>query len=71
MQLLGLDPLGNAGLPVEAKALGRQGPVGEIGIVEGLHRLNPAHPLGHGLQVAPYRPHPLHRRLDLGGDAVL
>ena len=45
--------------------------VGEIGIVEGLDRLNPAHPLGHGLQVAPYGPNPLHRGLDLGGDAVL
>ena len=71
MQLLGLHALGDAGLPVEAEALGSQGPIGDVRILKGDHRLDPAHPEGHRLQIAPYLPDPLHRGLDLCGDAVL
>ena len=72
MQLLGLNPLADTGFPMEAEALRRQGPIGEIGVARlGYNRLDPAHPLGHRLQVTPYLPHLIHRGPDLCGDAVL
>ena len=70
MQLLGFNPLGDPGLPAEAKALCRQSPIGEIRVVEWFDRLNPAHPTGHRFEITPDLPDLGGRGLHLGGDRV-
>ncbi len=42
----------------------------EVGILQGDHRFNPAHPTGHGFQIAPNLPHLFDGCRDLGGDRV-
>ncbi len=71
MQLLSLHPLGDAGLPLEAKALGRQGPFGEVGVIERLHRLDPAHPQRHGFEITPHRPNQIHQGCNVHRNTVL
>ena len=65
MKLLRFHPLGDSRFPAKAESLRRQGPVGEIGIIEGLHRLNPAHPFRHRFKVTPDGPDAVYRCFDL------
>ena len=70
MQLLSLNPLGDVRFPGESEPLGGEGPFGEIRVIHGLDRFDPAHPLGHGLKITPDGPDLVRRRLNLRGDGV-